>query len=351
MHDLADLSDRLAKLLSASGDLGDDVEVTDVVQMTGGYSLRMYRFEAKGGRGMGRYVLRANPPADEALSNTDRSLEWSLLDALTRSSDVPMPAARWADLDGSTLGTPAFVVDLVDGPQLLAHLNAVDEAAQRTLALDLATTIGAVHNAGAAVVPPAFERPSSWDEYIDGHIALWRATEASLAERDPFIRWLARWLETHKPPPAPLTLVHGEFQTANVVVGSEGMQVVDWEYAHVGDPRADLGWIQNVAAFSPPDPVALDPVAFCERYCTVTGLGPEIVNPLTVGYFAILGGAKALAGMLHGVTALAAGENHGMTNAYLVSALPFSHDLWRQGIAGIDAAMAMLAEQAGGAAR
>ena len=351
MHDLADLTGRLRTLLSASGDLGDDVEVTDLVQMTGGYSLRMFRFEAKGSNGMGRYVLRANPPADEALSNTDRVAEWELLDALTASSKVPMPAARWADLDGSTVGTPAFIVDLVDGPQLLALLNSVGEDEQRALALDLAATIGAVHNAGADAVPSSFERPGSWDHYIDSHIELWRATEATLAERDPFIRWLARWLETHKPPPAPLTLVHGEFQTANVVVGGQGMQVVDWEFAHVGDPRADLGWLQNVAAFSPPDPVALDPMAFCARYCEVTGLGPDVVNPLTVGYFAILSGAKALAGMLHGVTALAAGENHGMQNAYLVSALPFSHDLWRQGTAGIDAAMAMLAEQAEGAAR
>src|SRR5947199_243067 len=83
------------------------------------------------------------------------------------------------------------------------------------LALDVATAIGAVHAAGPECVPSGFSRPESWDDYVDGFITEWRAVEASMAERNPFIRWVAQWLETHKPPPAALTLVHGEFQTGN----------------------------------------------------------------------------------------------------------------------------------------
>jgi aminoglycoside phosphotransferase (APT) family kinase protein len=333
MDDVDALTERLTSLLQAAGDLGPDVKVTDLSPMTGGYSLRMYRFQAAGSDGAGSYVLRMNPPADEAITHTDRTMEWTLVEALTRCGTVPIPPARWADLNGSILGSPGFVVDFVDGSQLLAHLNEVDDEQQRARALELAATIGTVHRAGTDVLPPELSRPVSWDDYIDNLIAAWRGVEASLVERDPFIRWLARWLETHKPPPAPLTLVHGEFQTANVVMNRAGnMQVVDWEYAHVGDPRVDLGWMQNVAAFTPPDPIGLDPVAFCTRYCEVTGLGADVVNPLTIGYFSILAGAKALGGLLQGITALAHGDNHSIMSAYLVSAIPFSHNLWRQGI-------------------
>lgn len=353
MDDLRSLSERLAAFLARTNELGPAVEVTDLTPMTGGYSLRMYRFEAKGDLGSGRFVLRANPPADDAITTTDRAAEWALLERLTADRpSVPMPAARWSDLDGRDLGAPCFVVDLVDGPSLLSRLTAADDAEQRSLSLDLAATIGAVHNAGAACVPDSIDRPASWDDYIDGFIAHWRGVEADLASSDPFIRWLARWLETHKPTPAPLTLVHGEFQTSNVVVDPDGrQQVVDWEFAHVGDPRIDLGWIQNVAAFSPPDPIGLDPVAFCDRYCEVTGLGQDVVNPLTIGWFAILSGARALGAALGGIGALDRGENHAITSAYLTSALPFSHNLWRQGVAGIEAAQAMLVEQAGAVAR
>jgi aminoglycoside phosphotransferase (APT) family kinase protein len=238
---------------------------------------------------------------------------------------------RWADVDGSTLGTPALILDYIDGPQLLGHLATLSPERYPEMALQLAELIGTVHNVGEAAVPPAFDRPISWDAYIDGFIAEWRELEARHVERQPFIRWVASWLDAHRPPPAPLTLVHGEFQTGNVMLDASGaMQVIDWEYAHVGDPRVDLGWLQQVAAFTPPDLVGVDPAGFCERYCEVTGLTPDVVNPLTIAYFSILSGVRALGALLGGIAEMANGRNHLVTSAYLVSAMPFSHRMWRQ---------------------
>jgi aminoglycoside phosphotransferase (APT) family kinase protein len=343
--ELADLSGRIEIFLRA--ETGDrDLQVRDVVPLTGGYSLFTVRFTAVSSAGEATYVLRADPPGDAALTHTDRRREWELLQALTSLRNAPMPDAKWADPDGSHFGTPAILLDFVDGPQLLAHLQGADHATQCALALQLASTIGNVHRLGAQVVPDSFERPTSWDEYIDGFIEGWRDVEANHVERNPFIRWVAKWLDTHRPPPAPLTLVHGEFQTGNVMLDSSGaMQVIDWEYSHIGDPRVDLGWIQNVGAFSPPDPIAADPMGFCARYCEVTGLSEELVNPLTVGWFSILGGYKALGGLLGGIAAMANGQNHLITSAYLVSAMPFTHRMWRQGVAELEAAMASTEQQ------
>jgi aminoglycoside phosphotransferase (APT) family kinase protein len=343
--ELVELPSLLETFLRAKTGDGD-LRVHDVVQLTGGYSLFTARFTVVNSAGKTTYVLRANPPGDAALTHTDRGREWDLLEALTSAGCAPMPAARWADPQGSDLGTPAIVLDFVDGPQLLAHLQTADDATQRALALQLASTIGAVHRVGLELVPSSLERPRSWDAYIDEFIAGWRMVESTHVEHNPFIRWVAAWLDTHRPPPAPLTLVHGEFQTGNVMMDpSGGMQVIDWEYSHIGDPRVDLGWIQNVGAFTPPDPVALDPMAFCTRYCEVTGLSEEIVNPLTVGWFSILGGYKALGGLLQGMGAMAKGQNCLLTSAYLVSALPFTHRMWRQGVAGMEAAMASIEQQ------
>jgi aminoglycoside phosphotransferase (APT) family kinase protein len=39
-------------------------------------------------------------------------------------------------------------------------------------------------------------------------------------------------------------LVHGDFRTGNLMVGEDGLHgVLDWELAHLGDPRHDLGWL------------------------------------------------------------------------------------------------------------
>ena len=344
MIDSTDMARRLERLLRDEG-AGDDVVVDGFTQLTGGYSLFMARFTATTPAGATTYVLRCDPAGDASLTRTDRRAEWELLSRLSDDGAVPMPVARWADVSGRTLGTPGIIIDHIDGPQLLGHLQSVDAATHPELALQLATAIGRVHNAGQDIAPASFERPESWDAYIDSFIAGWRQVEASYPEHNPFIRWVAAWLDAHRPPPAPLTLVHGEFQTGNVMLDGRGeMQIIDWEYAHVGDPRVDLGWLQNVAAFTPPDLVGLDPIAFCARYCEVTGLGADVINPLTIGWFAILAGYKTLGAMLQGLAAMAAGQNHLLTSAYLVSATPFSHGMWRRGVADMEAAMAAVTE-------
>lgn len=340
MVDLVDLGRRLEAFLESCE--AAPVPVEDLSVLTGGYSLVTVAFTATIGGRRQRYVLRINPPGDAALSRTDRVAEGKLLDALTSAGRVPIPALRWSDLTGTVLGAPALISDFVDGPQLLSRLRAVSEDEQRRLALRMAETIAVVHVEGSAA-SATLEHPLTWDAYIDSFIDSWRALEAAYPEHNPFIRWVAAWLDAHRPVPAPLTLVHGEFQTANVMLDASGaMRVIDWEYAHIGDPRIDLGWIQSVAAFSPPDPVALDPVGFCRRYCEVSGLGEEVVNPITIAWFAVAAGFKAFGGMLQGIAALAEGSNHLLTSAYLVSAMPFGHRLWRQSLAGLQTAMASL---------
>jgi aminoglycoside phosphotransferase (APT) family kinase protein len=317
---------------------GNAVEIVGFEPLTGGYSLLTARFTVRTDAGEETFVIRADPPPDQALTRTDRGREGELLSALTARGGVPMPAMRWADVEGSTLGTPFLVLDFVEGPQLLGHLVSLSPERYPEFALQLAESIATVHNVGETAVPATFDRPASWDAYIDGFIAEWRALEAHHVERQPFIRWVASWLDSHRPPPAPLTLVHGEFQTGNVMLDQSGvMQIIDWEYAHVGDPRMDLGWLQQCAAFTPPDLIAVDPVAFCDRYCEVTGLTTDVVNPLTIAYFSILSGVRALGGVLNGIAEMAHGRNGLITSAYLVSVMPFTHQMWRQATQIIEA--------------
>jgi aminoglycoside phosphotransferase (APT) family kinase protein len=338
--DLEAVRARLEAFLGATHD--GPVAVTDLAPLAGGYSLVTIRFTATTSSGAAQYVLRADPPPDATMNHTDRAREWELLAALTGAGAVPMPAARWADTTGELLGSPAIILDYVEGRNLLAYLGEIDQSEHTRVAFDLAETIGTVHLAGEAVVPATFERPGSWDAYIDGFVEGWRNVERSHCERDPFIRWVAGWLDSHRPLPAPLTLVHGEFQTSNVMVDASGaMHVIDWEYAHVGDPRVDLGWLQSCAAFMPPDLIGLDPMGFCRRYCEVTGLSEDVVNPLTVAWFAVASGHKALGGMLDGIASMAAGTNHVVTSAYLLSAMSLTHRMWRENVRGLEVALAM----------
>ncbi len=66
----------------------------------------------------------------------------------------------------------------------------------------------------------------------------------AFAEPRPALEIGLRWLAGHRPAPAPDALVHGDFRTGNLMVGEDGLHgVLDWELAHRGDPRQDLGWL------------------------------------------------------------------------------------------------------------
>ena len=80
--------------------------------------------------------------------------------------------------------------------------------------------------------------PASWDDYIDARIQYWVDAEKAHVDRDPFMRLIASYLRTHRPPPVPLGLVHGDFQVANVLLGNDRQRRHHrLGAAHIGDPR------------------------------------------------------------------------------------------------------------------
>jgi len=52
------------------------------------------------------------------------------------------------------------------------------------------------------------------------------------------------WLKANEPTAHAPVLVHGDFRLGNLIVDSNGLaSVLDWELAHIGDPREDIAWI------------------------------------------------------------------------------------------------------------
>jgi aminoglycoside phosphotransferase (APT) family kinase protein len=65
-----------------------------------------------------------------------------------------------------------------------------------------------------------------------------------MPEPHPALELCLQWLEENAPASVPLALVHGDFRTGNFMVRPEGLAaVLDWEFAHFGDPMEDLGWL------------------------------------------------------------------------------------------------------------
>jgi aminoglycoside phosphotransferase (APT) family kinase protein len=65
----------------------------------------------------------------------------------------------------------------------------------------------------------------------------------SVGEPHPAIEYGLLWVRERLEPPTETTFCHGDFRIGNVAVDERGLvSVLDWEFAHVGDPVEDVAW-------------------------------------------------------------------------------------------------------------
>ncbi|MEM9038009.1 MAG: phosphotransferase family protein [Actinomycetota bacterium] len=339
MRDIAAMPAKVEAFLSEA--TGRRAEVTNYELMTGGYSRVMARVDLRWEDGAEEtFVLRGDPPPEEALLHTDRDHEWAVLRGLTEIDQIPMPAARYYDATGTHFGTKAIFLDHVTAPSLQGRFDTgLDPAAN---VIGLADAAASIARIGPDQLPVEIERPTDWDSYLDGVIDLWADIDRAYPGALPIYRYVAAWLKANKPPEMPLRLSHGDFQCANILAADDGWQIIDWEYAHIGDPREDLGWHNGYHAAAPPNCYALDPEGFLARYRQQTGFTEEQVNQLTVGYFTIVATVKVIAGIATALGGFAAGQAQGATISFNYLSLTFSHFNFLNAIAGIEAAIAQL---------
>lgn len=317
---------------------GAEVIVDSYEPILGGYSRLTARFRAVIDGSEQWLVVRGDPPPDQSIGETDRAQEWVTMTALHEAGKIPLPQPVYFDPDGSGLGTIAMIMRAVEGEPLMRRVAASDEDQRSALADRMCDLAVAIHSADVRQLGH-LGAPSDWDSYIDDRVEQWRDIEAAHPEANPFIRFIASWLDGNRPPPAPLGLVHGDFQSTNVLVRADGSFVaLDWELTHVGDPREDLGWCRWNEVIQPPGLIDRDEAAFCQRYAERSGLGSEIVNPQTLAYFSILSALGACQVALPTVAAFAAGLNGSLVTGYVLGYISTFHQQFVELTAAIEAA-------------
>jgi aminoglycoside phosphotransferase (APT) family kinase protein len=335
---MSDIAVRLQRLLTEQGG-GDQVEILGCQAITGGYNHTTTRFTARIDGTEHALVSRSEFGAGRILTASNRDVEWAVLQHLTEIGAPFITPARCYDHDGSTMGTKTVVSDYVPARNLMAHWPAADPDERKRLTdcvVDLAVAIARVD---AELLPEIVERPASWEAYVDDMIDQWRRAETRMDEAEPFMRYVAAWLELNKPEPAPLVLVHGDFQAPNMLVTDGRLVAVDWEWPHIGDVREDLAWLQMLDGLSAEPIYRGNEAQILCRFRELTGLGEDVVNERSIAYFSILTIART-ASMVHDqVTAMARGENTSINVAYSGLVLATHHAHWYGLIGELSAAM------------
>lgn len=192
-------------------------DATDVRRLTGGASRVTYLVETP----RGALVVRVAPAGSVG---GVMAMETALLRAAA-AAGVQVPEVL--DAAGE-----AMVMTYVPGEALPVKLlrSGLDGDA---LARDCGRALGRLHamNAPEGLVPQ--DPVQACYDFLDAG-----------AEPHPAIEIGLRWLADHRPAPLTQTVVHGDFRLGNLLVdGSRLAAVLDWELAHLGDPREDLGWL------------------------------------------------------------------------------------------------------------
>jgi aminoglycoside phosphotransferase (APT) family kinase protein len=233
------------------------VEVTRVeVPQTNGLSTETVLFEAAWGGSSRRLVARVQPVGPAVFPRYDLQLEFHVMDALSRGSDVPVPAMLFSESEPDMLGAPFIVMERIDGRvpsddppftttgwvlelpaehQARLYDNALMNLA-RIHAVDI-DTVGLSH---------LREHPEAG---FDGQLHLWEETFTWAAEGDsnPTVEAALDWIREHRPAPdGDLVLNWGDARIGNMLFAEDltVAAVLDWEMTSVAPRELDLGWWQ-----------------------------------------------------------------------------------------------------------
>lgn len=231
----------------------DEVEVVDLQRIHGGASRDTYRLVARwresGRTREQRLILRRDPGA--SLIDTDQRVEYASYRAF-QNSEVPVPNLVGIEEDGKWLDRRFFVMEEVTGCQSDGRLFETPEFAH--LKQGIGTRKWRILGAIAKADPMALGLADTLkvpvgDEVWRDQLDYWQGVldEDSLSPQ-AIGQAAIRWLRRHPPPPpAKLSVVHGDFRTGNFLFDSIGeiRAVLDWEMCHLGDPLEDLAWAFN----------------------------------------------------------------------------------------------------------
>jgi aminoglycoside phosphotransferase (APT) family kinase protein len=320
-----DMTQRLERFLAAV-EPDRSAEVVSYQPISGGYSRISARARVRWADGNEEtFILRGDPPAGSGVFVSDRYAEWELLRALPGLGSVTTAPARWYDATGEHLGAPCIVTDCAEATSLQAVLGGSDDIGPLSdLFVDTLVTI---HRTPLDGLPAGMDRPADWSAYLDDVLAIYDRVADAHASTAPVLGYVTSWARAHRPPPVPLGLVHGDWQPSNVLVADDAAPlVIDWEFAHIGDPREDLGYYNQFPLL--PNVYWSDPQRFLSRYRAATGLTEEQLNPDIVDFFLIIGMAKLYAQLVAAAAAVGATERPGILATYLINAISHSHDMF-----------------------
>ncbi len=225
---------------------GKTARIEDGHRLAGGASQESWALDIafEDGARLG-LVMRRDMGGVLTLATLPRATEFAVLKA-AYAAGVPVPQPFFEP--ATIAGRPAFFVQRVAGESVGRRLVADPSlaGARTRLPEQLASALAAIHRIDyrAAGLDATLQHPSAGQSAAGVELErLYRELD-SVEEAHPALELALRWLVRNEPGrEAATTLVHGDFRIGNFLVAATGLAaILDWEFAHIGDPDEDVAW-------------------------------------------------------------------------------------------------------------
>jgi aminoglycoside phosphotransferase (APT) family kinase protein len=241
------------------------ITVTDARTVSRGMSKKTVLVTIAGARTLpADLALRVDRSGNNYLGTTVID-EWGPLQRLwDHGAPIPQPFAL--ENSGTVIGDP-FIAFARAAGEPVGSIYA-PPGPNPGLIVDVAQAMARVHAVPVDHWPRA-DQPRG-DAFFDAQFAEYRADWRALGETNTIMDACFAWIERHRAlaygPPA---LVHDDFNFNNMLVADgRVVAVLDWEFAHVGTPAADLAYLwyaaQSASSFA----------AFLDAYAAAGGTVP-----------------------------------------------------------------------------
>ncbi len=220
--------------------LDTDFRQMEILQFEGGQSNPTFQISTASRS----YVLRKKPPGKLLKSAHQVEREYRVMSALY-DTDVPVPEMLHLCEDESIIGTPFFLMDMVQGRVLTdIHLPAFSPDERRALYISFIESGAALHNVDyQAVGLETFGRSGN---YYARQVHRWSEQYiASETQKNESMNAIMAWLPDNIPSSDETSIVHGDFRIPNCIIHPTEPGIIamlDWELSTIGHPLADLSY-------------------------------------------------------------------------------------------------------------
>lgn len=243
MNTFQEIAQRLSDYLSAVS--GQTARVMNAVPLSGGASRETWLLDVQLGDRPQKFVLRRDLPSQMWAGALSRDQEFRVMRA-AYDSGVTCARVRWSCADKSVLGSDFFIMDYVPGESIGRRIITSPDLAQarQHLPEQIAQELAKIH--AIAIEQHGLDFLPRPPQGLSPAQAVINSTYALLDEmgtHNPAFEVALRWTQAHIPPTHDLTFIHGDCRIGNLLVGPQGLTaVIDWEFAHIGDPLEELGY-------------------------------------------------------------------------------------------------------------